>query len=846
MHLSYQLPLFFVAAIFRTRARSSLFSTGLGIGLLFSSSASAQDRGPPTLRLGGVAPGGLRISATESWGAFDFNVTNLTDTDRPARAVMFFVEKPEVQYGRDLWVPAHSTLATWMLVGPAAVRDGNAMCEIEVLLYDRSGGIDRRIEPEGEERVRSRVVLYRKREPYSAIMLDDIPPEEPVFGRLPQEESTASEAVQVTRIVRSLRSLSDLVSTVSPGALPPSAEAFDGIDLLVLASGRIAHDPVGMRALRQWLEQGGRVWVMLDMVELDAVAPLLGDVLDFQVVDRVDLTHFSIETRPSGKGTPPPVVHEHERPVEFVRVLVPQQERAHETVDGWPVWFTRKVGRGKVVFTTLGSRAWYQTRKGTDKKSPFPNFPNLPMPKPTLEVLAEELHPAPEEAPFQVESFGPLLSQEIGYAVASQTTVVTIFGCSLLAALTVGFGLRRSKRPEFAGWVGPVAALAATIGFVLVGASSRRESAPTVSVAQVVNADSGADETPIHGLLAVYIPDSGPVEMGAEQGGFFDLDMAGVKGRTRRFLSTDMDSWHMENLSLPAGLRFGPFTQTVPNTEPITAVAHFGRDGVEGKLTAGPFKNPGDAILSTPNGRSFAVHLRPDGSFSAGGQDILPTDQFLAGAVLNDRQQRRQEIYREFLKRPAAGRPEGRNLLLAWADPVDMHMPLIPEARKVGSALLVTPLQLESSGLGERVTIPGPLNPYQRIIDGAPSRPTLGSNSGADMHLRFQLPRSVLPFKVEQARLLCKISAATRSVTIAGRADAELVELHRVESPLDPIQIEIAEERLLRLDKEGGLHLNVSISDLLIKEGAKKSGVLSGEEWTVEFLELEVIGRTEK
>jgi hypothetical protein len=367
-----------------------------------------------------------------------------------------------------------------------------------------------------------------------------------------------------------------------------------------------------------------------------------------------------------------------------------------------------------------------------------------------------------------------------------------------------------------------------------------------VSVAQVVQADSGADETAIHGLLAVYIPDSGPVEMGAEQGGFFELDMAGVKGRTRRFLSTDMDAWRMENLSLPTGVRLGRFTQTVPNTEPITAIAHFGPDGVEGRLTAGPFKNPGDAILSTPNGRHFAVHLRPDGTFSAGSQDILPPDQFLAGTVLDDRQQRRQEIYREFLKRPAAGRPEGRNFLLAWTDPVDMHMPLIPEARKVGSALLVAPLQLEGSAAGERVTIPGPLNPYQRIIDGAPSRPTVGSTLSADMLVRFQLPGPVLPFKVERARLLAKINAATRRVTIAGKVDDELVELHRVESPLDPIRIEIAEERLLGLDKEGGLHLNVTISDPLTKDNAKKSGVLSGEKWTIEFLELEVIGKREK
>ena len=33
-------------------------------------------------------------------------------------------------------------------------------------------------------------------------------------------------------------------------------------------------------ALRQWLEGGGRVWVMLDLVEPEVVAPLLGNALE--------------------------------------------------------------------------------------------------------------------------------------------------------------------------------------------------------------------------------------------------------------------------------------------------------------------------------------------------------------------------------------------------------------------------------------------------------------------------------------------------------------------------------------------------------------------------------------
>src|SRR5207302_2351496 len=67
--------------------RVILLSCHLIIGMPFlgSSLARAQDREPPSLRLSGLLPGGVRNSLTESWGRLDFKLTNTTDTDRRAR-----------------------------------------------------------------------------------------------------------------------------------------------------------------------------------------------------------------------------------------------------------------------------------------------------------------------------------------------------------------------------------------------------------------------------------------------------------------------------------------------------------------------------------------------------------------------------------------------------------------------------------------------------------------------------------------------------------------------------------------------------------------------------------------
>jgi hypothetical protein len=810
------------------------------MGLLACSAASAQESPDSPFRLGGLVPGGVRSSVTESWGSLDFSLTNRTSTDRQARVMVFYTGQPDVQYGRDVWLPGNATLSTWLLVGPAAAQDTGIAREIQILLYDRSDGQNRLLLPANKERIRSRLVLYRKREPYTATLLDEEVPEPPVFGQLPQPDSHAAETVQFVRLFRAARSLSELVPSVNPGNLPPTPEAFDGIDHLVIASERLAHDVVGLEAFRQWLQRGGKVWVMLDLVDPEVLAPLLGEAFDFQLVDRVSLNRFKMEQRPNGQLMADQPQQEHEQPVEIARVLLPPRERAEYTVNGWPVWFTRSVGRGLVVFTTLGPRGWYRPRGRRDQDSPYINYPSLPVPTAPLETLAGVLEPPPAEDPFPIETFQPRLSEEIGYAVVNRGTVGLLFGGFLLATLGLGLALRRSRRPELLGWLGPVAALGAAAAFIAVGTASRRAAAPTVAVAQVVDPIAGRAEASLHGVLAVYRPESGPAEVGARQGGLFSLDMAGIEGQTRRLLLTDSDAWHWENLELPAGERFAPFRCIAPTGEPVAAVARLGPEGLEGKLTAGPFQEIADAVLSTSGGRNLAIRWQPDGSFRAGNQDILPMGQFLAGAVLNDVQQGRQELYRTLLKRPKAGQPESGNVLLAWAKPIDMHFTLAPDARTVGSALLVLPLQLERTSPGTQVTIPGPLIPYRRLLSGGAVRPLLESDQGIDMELRFQLPAAVLPLQIERARLDAKIDAPSRRITLAGRTETGTVEIQHVESPLDPIHVEIKDERWLHLDEEGGLHLNVTVS------GAPNGGApgQENEKWTIEYLELEVTGKT--
>jgi hypothetical protein len=811
--------------------------------LLASREAYAQNREDDTLRLGKVLPGGIRASMRESWGLVEFEVTNRTQADRHALVVMFFQGKPDVQYGRDVWVPADSTIRSWMLVGPPGLPPSATGCEIVALLYEHSGRSDHLFLPTTERQLISRRVMYRPQEVATAIIRDE---EDGLasapLGQLPQPDSKAVEAERLAHTLRSAVNLPENLHIIGPGPLPVMPEALDGADQVVLASNRIARDPAGVQALRRWLQQGGRIWIMLDQIQPELVALLLGGTFDFQIADRISLTTTQIEEHVAGKFAPAPQVQQHDRPVDLVRVLLPAGERITHTVNGWPAWFARHVGRGKVVFTTLGPRGWYRPRTSTDRPSPYQRQPELPVPLPPLTDIAGELQPPAEEDPLTVESYRPLLAEDIGHAVIGRGIIMSVCAGFLLAALVLGAILYRTRRPELLGWLGPAAAVAASATVLVLNEIAHRAAPPTVAVVQLVEGGTGTEEAALHGLLASYRPDSGPADMGVKLGGRFDLDMTGVEEQTRRMLLTDLDAWHWDNLALPGGVRLAPFRCTAQAGQPLTAVARFGPEGIEGTITAGLFHDLSDGLLRTTDGRMLGIRVRADGTFSSGSRDALPPSRFVASAVLSDRQQRRQEVYRELLTDPRAGRFDGRLFLLAWADPLDMHFNLAPEARTVGDALLLVPLRLERPAAGASVTIPGPLISYRQILNTGPIRPRLEGSYPTDLHMRFQLPTVALPFIIGKARLRAKVDSPSRRVAIAGRAGEELVELHRVDSPLDPIRIDITEPRLLRLDEQGGLHLNLSISAELHGAATKDAREVD-QKWKIEDLELEVVGK---
>jgi hypothetical protein len=809
--------------------------------------AAAQDEKPDRLLFFGLTLRGVHPSLTEHWGTLELTLANPYATGHDARVLVFYSDQPDVQYGRDVWLPGHSMLSTWMLIGPAPEGEARSR-ELQVLLYDRTGGEQRFALRPGQERIRSRLLPYAQSRTLTSILMDLGPAElGDLDARLNEE---GEEILQLVRLFRATCSLPPNLGLVQDNFLLPTADAFDGVDHFILATPRLADDPPGLMALRHWLEQGGKLWVMLDMVEPETLARLLGEDSGFQVVDRTSLTSIRIDPYPAPAGggerdepSDEAKAQEFEQPVKFVRVVLSPKYKVLRTVNDWPALCTRAVGRGKLVLTTLSARGWARPRTASDPRTPYPDFPDLPVALPAFDELTLELQPRSESNPFPREALEPLLEDEIGYSIIRVGTAGLIFGIFLAAMLVVGIGLHKSGRSELLAWLGPVAAVAAMAIFLVLGEISRRGVPPTVAVAQLININPRADEQPVTGVFTLFRPDAGPLPVSSTQGGLLDFDMSGLEGQPRQFAMTDLNAWHWENLALPAGVRKGTFRYSARVEKPVSAVATFGPQGLEAKIAPGPFRGLADAVVQSPTQRSLAADLRADSTFTVGDAELLGPGQYLTGAVLTDRQQRRQNIYRQLLQPASAGTkgraeriPEGSSVLWAWAEPAELPFTFGPGIRTVGSALLVIPLEFEHTPPDAHVTIPRGFVPLRRMLQGIASRPTLEGQYGIEEHLRFQLPPSVLPMQVERARLFAKVNAPLRRFTVAGRgAKTPLIS---EESPIDPIQRDIVQKDLLQLDEQGGLHFDIGMSEQL------KDQEDNPQKWSIEYLELEVIGRT--
>ncbi len=839
-----------------------------------------------------VSSAGTYAYVAGKWGIVRISVTNPTSEPVEVLAASYFEDEPTLQYGRRVWIPAMSRLQAWhsILLPPKSSR-GPDRFEFRTLVMDAS---------------RQREVLIRSDS--GALQFDGILRAcegklvTGVIGRL--GTSTDADAMAPLDLVQSSQLFSirnGHMTSLTDRLLPAGEECLQTLDQLVIADDRVINDGVGLAAIRRWLFGGGTLWVMLDQTDPLVLERLLGDESLCQVVDRVGLTTVRLEMK-SPNGNIASETHDHERPVEFVRMLTSEVEVAC-TVDGWPAAFWKNCGEGRLLVTTLAPNGWMRARTAADNATvprlgqsasqrdqrPVPRdgqqaeqptpassaessaasrSPTAAESQETLrqarfiplgamrEIALDFFRPRPEPRLTKV-TLEPLVQEYVGYSIPARWQVIgLLLGFSGLVAVS-GLWMWRRRRLELLGVISPVLALTVSGLLVWLGWQQRQSIPAAVASVQFVRAVSGTDDVRVEGVAGLFSPDSGVVTAASNHGGWLMPDMTGLEGTTRRMVWNDLDEWQWENLPESAGLMHATLQQSTTAPERMEAHATFGPEGLTGRLHAPAAHEPTDAMLATRDGR-IGVELRDDGTFVARSNAVFTAEQFLAADLLSDEQHRRQRTLIQLLNDPQRRDYPAEPQLLFWSKPWNLGFQFAQNRQSLGSALVAVPLKLERPPTGTEVSLAAPLLPYRETVGPDEN----GSHGLWDYRnrewqqkslptatwLRFQIPRVLLPVAVQRGRLTVQVTGPIVQLEIAGhrRNQNDVVPIKSWSDPVGTVSLEITDPEVLQVAADGGLLLRVSAGDPKLLDQATltpdRDAKLSY--WRIESLALELYVKT--
>jgi hypothetical protein len=848
----------------RMRRRQILDLCCLVLSLAWmTASSSAQESVRPEVRFtrSDGAPG-VRLFTPDRWSTVGVTIINPTNQGVELLSAHYFPGNPDLQFARQLWIPAHARRITWYPIRPVPSKVPQGNIPVQALLIDRSTHREVVLrEPTGRMSHPGLLPSEKEKGPAIGLISDEDDPE----PRRPMINAALTSCQFPTRV---FKLSTDHSSPADNDSFLPTMESLQVLDTLIVASDRPVHDPAELRAIRLWLHNGGNLWIMLDRVSLSTAALLLGEDLPWTETMKNELSQWQMHqdskaqgpeeesgptrepVRPGGRPTGPykGQIGLFDPPVEMT-VLDAAGVKSAFSIDQVPAAFWRRAGQGQVLFTTLGPRGWILPAG----KSPSPpgKPPDIP-PAATepLHTLARHVFRITPRTALASHDFAPFVSEQIGYRIIDRGSVLAVLGsyCLILTAAAVWLA-RRQRLPQLA-WIGPMTGVAAALTLVVMGLWHRQAVPATAAEGQLVEVAQGGQDAQVSGILGIYNQTTSSAELGASRGGTFFPDQNVQAGQTRRMVWTDFDRWHWENLSLSAGLHLMEFKAAVDLDRPISARATLGSDGLHGKISLGSLSEPSDAILALPSQRRLAIRfLDGDGTFASGPGDQLAPGQFLNSAVMSDTQRRRQDLYHRLLDQHNPTRYPNRPMILTWASPVDLGFTVAEGARQTGSALVAIPLTLERPAPGTAVLLPAPLVRYQGVpmgsgdgmlvYDGKKNEWLSPVLTAGKTRLRFQVPSELLPLHIERATLTVDIHAQGRSFEVFGGKEQATEVLAKRQSPVGTLRIEVDRPDLLQPDATGGIYLVIAVG-----EGQKLSSEKDlSDGWKITNLQLELAGR---
>ena len=784
---------------------------------------------------------------SDHWCDLHLRLENGGDLPLDLLCTSYFEANPNLQYGRQVWLPPHARLTvTHPALIPHVARDKASSINVSSLVMERTAGAEVLLKNESEQLRHDRTMMLTPPLRNTGI----------IFGGSGKSDALP-EVMDIVIACRVTQRLNNKVTILADDFLPTDENSLRYLDHLVVADNRLTDDYAALAAVRRWLHAGGRLWVMLDRVNPELLERLLGDDFHGHVADRVSLTSVRIDSGPTFKN-PEGEAGESlifDEPVDMSRLVITGM-KVWNTVDGWPAALSMPYGEGSLFISTVGPRAWIMpappsTPDDNDplQKSAF--IPRTPMKDLSTQILAKRESPLLMNA--DVES---MAREYISYKIPNRKLIAGAMGGFLATMLVLGGLLLWQQRLEHFGWSGSLVASLACLVFLGIGQSSRQGIPPTEASFQLAQAISGTDDVRSQGAVAVYRSEPAQTAIQTRQGGVIGTDMKGMEGATLRMMTTDLQTFQLEGLPQQSGLQLFSESTSRSNSQRYDARATFNAQGLWGRF-AGNSSAGADAMLATRFGR-VGVNMSADGTWSGGIENIFAADQYLAANFLGTEQERRRDFLEMLFDKRNWKNVLQRPQLLVWLKEWPQGFSFGDGLTRRGQTLLVLPVEISRPSPGTEMQIPSPLITYSTRMppDGSVPSGCWDDNAGkwqertgpCTTWLNVQIPPELLPVTVMKALLSIKVSGATDRIEVLSVRNNAVVSLQKIMNPVGTVQMEIADASVLELSEEGELVIGITVGDPSRAASSSSAAIskvgTTSDYWKIDSLGLNVWAKT--
>ncbi len=824
----------------RLRSLASLIALGTVVLICCPSAAAIQeDEGvSATVSIGGVGRG-----LGGQWALIKAAVGNRSDIDSEVTVIVTPHGSKGTQFVRRIQAPAKVLREVqWPVF--ASVGDDTMLHFDYIVLRgrDNTGQVQRRF---AEEVVRTVSISNPAMSPT---------PSDSFCGWISSLGETKREGNIIEKLqtlMRTSSGLSAMLVGINADTTKGYPEALHILDQVTVSMADLHEYPETCDAVRLWIQQGGRALILVDQTGPEVVSALLGDAFPFTYVDETTVNTISLDVNPQTLETLMPtrrVEREFEEPVRLVRVMT-DAGYVHWSMDDWPVVLQLPLGRGQVLLSFMSPEVY------TEDVLDSGGQPVGVRIGPLGEQIRDAMYVRPPVKPLvSPDVLAKVAADRVGYEIPSAGfAAVVMFGFSL-ALLGIGLIVYRREQASMLLWLVPLLAGAAIVPAIMAGAAARQVASRTAIGQHVVHVASGQTTLALDGVMSVYCPEPGTLDISATDYARFNPSGEQDELEHRRLVWTDRGESSWQNLTQSTGIRNYEVRSLLRLDKPSEATATFDADGLIGQLNSADRMQPSDALIAGLSPDRMAVSFSEDGTFRATPADILAPAQFSMTTLLSDDQLSRAAIYSEvFTVDPGAEVFPYQPSLLFWSDSVVPPVSIGgDDMQQHSSTLVVQPLRLTAPPANTRITIPAPLLPYRAVVDQAGGIGSVFSNrlrmwneveNASAMLLRFEIPEVCHPFRTEFARLDLRIRAGLRDVEVSAGAYDDLKSVTTLNSPVGLFTLEIPLEHLQFTERDNGVYLGIVVSDVA---ASGPDGVSDGERddtWEIERVMLTLQGQ---